>query len=259
MNVKRWMAGVAGLVAVAAGCRAGTVSVIGPPTATPGGTVTVSVALSADLTGVYALQGAISYDPAVLTPLSSQEATAAQGFWPGAQAPFPGETIPKDADLFRMNASQAGTVVFGYVKNPSNPAGSPSQSVPPTALRVTFSVVPGATGITVLQLSPYTVNGQNLPAVIAGAADGSPVDAAAGSPLSISLRLPGDLNGDGVVDLSDVILAVQIAGGIVPAGAGPPAVPNGDVWPAGAPDGRVSLEDATRLLRFVTGLDSSLT
>lgn len=258
MVVTRWMAVSAAMVAVGMGCRAGSVAVTGPGTATPGGTVTVSVALSSDLTGVYALQGAISYDAAVLTPLASQESSAAQGFWAGAQAPFPGETIPKDADLFRMNASQSGTVVFGYVKNPSNPSGSPSPSVPATALRVTFNVAAGASGSTALQLSPYTVNGQSLPAIIAGASDGSPLDASIGAPLIIAFRLPGDLNGDGVVNLDDVILSLQIAGGLASAVPNPPGVGNGDVWPAGALDGKVSLEDATRLLRFVSGLESGL-
>jgi hypothetical protein len=220
--------------------------------------VTVAVTLSPDLTGVYALQGGISYDPAVLAPLPSQESTAAQGFWLGALSPFPGETIPKDADLFRMNASQAGTVIFGYVKNPSNPAGSPSLSVPGTALRLTFNVLSGAAGATTLQLLPYTVNGRSMPAIIAGASDGTPLDASAGAPLAIAIRLPGDLNSDGTVNLDDVILAVRVAGGLLPAGSGSASAGNGDVWPAGAPDGKVTLGDATRLLRFISGLDTSL-
>lgn len=238
--------------------RAGTVSVTGPSAATPGGTVTVAVTLSSDLNNVYALQGALTYDPAVLTPLPSQESTAAKGFYAGGAAPFPGETIPRDADLFRMNASQLGTLVFGYVKNPTSPAGSSSTVVPPTALAITFNVAGTAAGSTAVQLAPYAVNGRSLPAVIAGGADGSALDASAGVPLLISFRRAGDLNSDGTVDRADVVLALQLAGGLSASSAAGTSVTNGDVWPRGAGDGRVTLQDAARLFRFVSGLETDL-
>jgi hypothetical protein len=256
MNVTRYLAAAAAMVVCGVGCRAGTVRVTGPATAAPSGTVTVSVALSPDMNNVYALQSALSYDASVLTPLPSQEATAAQGFHSGALAPFPGETIPKDADLFRMNTSQAGALVFGYVKNPSNPAGSPSTVVPATALKITFNVATTATGATTLQLNPYEVNGHAMPALIVGGIDGLPLDASVGAPLVIAFRLPGDVNGDLVVTLDDVAMALQLAGGL-DASTGSSAR-NGDVWPSGAPDGVVTLRDAVQILRFVNGLDTAL-
>lgn len=237
---------------------AGTVNVTGPAVSSPGATVTVSVALSPDLNNVYALQAALSYDPSVLTLLPTQEATAPQAYWAGSQAPFPGETIPKDADLFRMNASQSGLVVFGYVKNPSNPAGSGSQVVPATALRLNFSVAAGATGKTTVRLAPYSVNGQSMPELILGGSDGAPIDASVGAPLVISLHRPGDVNGDGVVGLGDVVMALQLAGGVQLGATDTPSVINGDVNPPGAHDGKVSIEDAVRILRFVSGFDTSL-
>ena len=259
MNAARTFAAVAVAGLMTAGAAlAGTVSVTGPAVASPGGTVTVSVTLTPDLNNVYALQAALSYDPSALTLLPTQDATAPQSFWPGAQAPFPGETIPKDADLFRMNPSQSGIVVFGYVKNPSNPSGSSSKIVPATALRLTFTVASGATGNTTVRLAPYTVNGQSIAALILGGSDGTPIVASVGAPLTITLRMPGDVNGDGVVGLKDVLMALQLSGGLQLGATDTPQVSNGDVSPAGAPDGKMTLGDAIRILRFVSGFDTTL-
>jgi len=248
----------AALVALGTGASyAAEVAVTGPSSATPGGTVTLAVSLSPDLDAVYAIQGALAYDPAVLTPLES-EGVVPQGFHEGDAEPFPGETIPKDADLFRMNASAPGQVVFGYVKNPSNPAGSPSAAMPHEALRVTFSVAPGASGQTSVSLAPYSVNGQSLPAVLVGSVNGAPLEAAVGGPHTLALVLRGDADGSGDVTMNDVLLALQAAGGL-PEGEGAALrVPNADVWPAGAPDGQVTLEDALRIGRFLAGLETDL-
>jgi hypothetical protein len=259
MNATRTLAATAVVAMIAVGTAvAGTVSVTGPAVASPGGAVTVSVALSPDLNNVYAVQAALAYDPAVLTLLPTQDATAPQAYWQGAQAPFPGETIPKDADLFRMNPSQSGLVVFGYVKNPSNPAGSSSQVVPATALRLNFTVASGATGTTTLRLAPYTVNGQSLPEILLGASDGSPIETELGAPLLIAFRMPGDVNIDGTVSLDDVVMALQLAGGVQLGASDTPSALNGDVSPTGTPDGAVTLEDAIRILRFVSGFDTTL-
>lgn len=259
MNAARILAATAvAWLTTAGAAQAGIVGVNGPATASPGGTVTVSVTLTPDLNNVYALQAALSYDPLALTLLPTQDSTAPQSFWPGAQAPFPGETIPKDADLFRMNPSQSGIVVFGYVKNPSNPAGSSSQVVPATALRLNFTVASGATGKTTVRLAPYTVNGQSIPALILGGSDGTPIDASVGAPLTITLRMPGDVNGDGVVGLKDAVMGLQLSGGLQLGATGTPNISNGDVSPAGAPDGKMTLGDAIRILRFVSGLETSL-
>lgn len=238
-------------ICAAGAANAGTVSLTAPATAKPGGTVTISVQLSPDLNGVYALQGGFSYDPAILTPLPSQSG-AAQGFHAGALPPYPGETVPKDADLFRINLSTAGRVLFGYVKNPSNPPGSPSTTMPATAVKVAFQVAEGAAGTTQVSWSPYTVDGRNVPAVLAGGADGAALDAQPGAPLPIVITLSGDANADGHVDLADVRLVLQTLAGLDVEGTGP-VMENADVWPADTPDGHLTLEDAISIARMVQG------
>ncbi|HEY3412240.1 MAG TPA: cohesin domain-containing protein [Armatimonadota bacterium] len=259
MNAARILAAgaIAGLMTGGA-ARAGTVALTGPANASPGGTVTVSVTLTPDLNNVYALQAALTYDPVVLTLLPTQDTSAPQSYWTGASTPFPGETIPRDADLFRMNPSQLGVVVFGYVKNPSNPAGSSSKVVPATALRLSFAVAPGATGSTTVRLAPYTVNGRSMPELILGASDGAPIDAGVGVPLVITFRMPGDVNGDGVVGLGDVVMALQLSGGVQLGTGDRSSIVNGDVSPAGAPDGKVKVDDAIRILRFIHGFETTL-
>jgi hypothetical protein len=243
-------AGVGMLVAGTA--RAGTVDIAGPAAARPGGTVTVSVQLPTDLNNVYALQGGLSYDPAVLTPLPAQDG-AAQGYYAGGLPPFPGESISADADLFRLNALVAGRLLFGYVKNPASPIASPSAAVPATALKITFNIAPDAKGTTQVAWTPYTVNGRDLPALLAGTKDGTPLDASPGVPLPVILTLQGDADGSGVVDMADVQMVLTAAAGL-PAGAIPPFMENADVWPS-APDGVLTLEDANRIARFIAGLE----
>lgn len=69
--------------------------------------------------------------------------------------------------------------------------------------------------------------------------------------------IPGDLNYDGVVDINDVKLALQIGAGLA-SGAYPGVnFPNGDVVPA-SPDGKIDLRDADHILRFVLGTDHIL-
>jgi hypothetical protein len=252
-----------GLMA-SAGAQASLVSLTGPPSAAPGGTVAVTIALAPELSGVYALQAGLTYDPAVLTPVPNQDATAPQGFHPGTPGnTFPNETIPKDADLFRLNAGQSGRIVLGYVKNPADPAGSPSNPMPAQAVQILFEVAQDAPPSTTLQLEPYVVHGQTLPAVILGAQDGSPLPAGAGPALTISLgttpaRLPGDANADGLVNVEDVILALQTAGGAIPPGGSGLNILNADVWPPATGDGKVTLEDAVRIWRRLNGLESGL-
>lgn len=235
---------------------AATVSVNGPASATPGGDVTLIVSLPDDLTGVYALQGALTYDPVALTPLET-DAIQPQAFHAGAAAPFPGETIPRDADLFRMNAQAPGTLIFAYVKNPSSPAASPAAAIPPAALSVTFRVAAGASGQTQVALAPYTVNGQAMPAVILGDVNGDPIAAEAGAAHTLALTLRGDADGDGEITMTDVLLAMQAASGL-PLDGGALRVDNADVWPPGQPDGHVTMEDALRIGRFLAGLETDL-
>jgi DNA-binding beta-propeller fold protein YncE len=73
----------------------------------------------------------------------------------------------------------------------------------------------------------------------------------------------GDVNRNGVLDLQDAALVIRIAAGL-PFGESASnyeveralALLRGDVWPKGAPDGRLSIEDAVRLARAAAGMDS---
>ncbi|MCM0084162.1 hypothetical protein L4X63_21500 [Geomonas sp. Red32] len=70
------------------------------------------------------------------------------------------------------------------------------------------------------------------------------------------LVIKGDVNGDGVVDLADVLAAMRIALGLDP--AAPQALGRGDVAPlAGgvpAPDGRIDVGDVTVILQKLVGV-----
>jgi hypothetical protein len=80
------------------------------------------------------------------------------------------------------------------------------------------------------------------------------------SPLqAVSPRLLGDLDGDLRITLSDVLLALRIAvGKVTPT---PAQLQSGDVSPVPGQggrafgDGRITLPDAKRILRFLTGLE----
>lgn len=260
MSCHRTIAVLTAALVIGASAAAAEVAVTGPSAATPGGTLTVAVTLSPDLNNVYALQAGLVYDPAVLTPLPESPATPGGAYAGTPGNVFPGETIPRDADLFRMNASQAGLIVLGYVKNPSDPAGSPSTTVPATALQVTFNVAAEATGETTVGLGSYTLNGSTMAGILLGTRDGTPVAATVAAPLKVSLgtpgRHPGDANDDAEVSLADVLLQLQAAGGTT--GIPQLNMSNADVWPASGADGRITLEDAVRTWRFVSGLEAGL-
>lgn len=66
--------------------------------------------------------------------------------------------------------------------------------------------------------------------------------------LNTAAPLPGDTNGDGVVDATDVTLAAEMAGGKVPANA--VAIANSDM----NGDGILDMRDATRINRLFHGL-----
>ena len=67
-------------------------------------------------------------------------------------------------------------------------------------------------------------------------------------------QVDGDLNGDGIVDVADVVLAQRIALGlIVPTAT---QLAHGDVAPAGAPDGVIDAADVNRILRKALGLET---
>ena len=68
----------------------------------------------------------------------------------------------------------------------------------------------------------------------------------------------GDINGDGVVDVADALLALQIASGSVPVAS--QHLVNGDVAPfidgKPSPDGAITIADALLMLRKIVGLVS---
>lgn len=65
----------------------------------------------------------------------------------------------------------------------------------------------------------------------------------------------GDLNGDGKVDLADVALALQMAGGLADSDVPPAQFSAGDIAPTGSPDNAIQVDDATRILRGYLGLE----
>lgn len=68
---------------------------------------------------------------------------------------------------------------------------------------------------------------------------------------------PGDVDrSGGAANMADVALALRVSGGLTNGGAASVSVPNGDVFPKGSPDGRLTLEDALRILRGVMGLET---
>lgn len=64
----------------------------------------------------------------------------------------------------------------------------------------------------------------------------------------------GDVNGDGSFTAADIQLAFRIAAGLAPATE--QAVTTGDVFPVGAPDGKIELRDVLRLERAFNGKDT---
>lgn len=65
----------------------------------------------------------------------------------------------------------------------------------------------------------------------------------------------GDINGDGIVSVTDVLLALRIASGLVP--LTPTALAHGDVYPLvngrPAPDGKIDNNDAQQILNKIAG------
>ena len=64
----------------------------------------------------------------------------------------------------------------------------------------------------------------------------------------------GDLNGDGVVDVADVLLAEQMALGLITPTA--TQLLQADVAPKGAPDGIIDAADVARIKRKALGLET---
>lgn len=77
---------------------------------------------------------------------------------------------------------------------------------------------------------------------------------ASGPSASTTGSADGDLNGDGLVDAADLALAERIALGLaVPT---PGQLLHGDVYPAGNPDGVITMDDVDRIRRKILGIES---
>lgn len=76
--------------------------------------------------------------------------------------------------------------------------------------------------------------------------------------LAGSNGIPGDVDGSGAVTISDVIMAIRIAAGLANSTSAGTHFALGDVFPAGNPDHKISLEDAQRIIRHAYGLDPVL-
>jgi YD repeat-containing protein len=76
-----------------------------------------------------------------------------------------------------------------------------------------------------------------------------------GMPASVaSNKVDGDLNGDGIVNVVDVMLAEQIAEGLrIPTAD---QLVHGDVSPPGNPDGNIDVRDVARIMRKAFGLEN---
>ena len=69
-----------------------------------------------------------------------------------------------------------------------------------------------------------------------------------GQPLTGRFNKPdGDLNGDGIVNIVDVLFAARISGGLMT--PTPDQLDHGDVAPSGNPNGKIDAVDVMRILR----------
>lgn len=67
---------------------------------------------------------------------------------------------------------------------------------------------------------------------------------------------PGDVDDDGSVTVADVVTAIRIAGGLASSSVAATHFPLADVFPAGSPDRKITMEDALRIIKHVYGLDT---
>jgi len=68
--------------------------------------------------------------------------------------------------------------------------------------------------------------------------------------------LAGDVDRSGSANALDAVAALKVAAGLQSSADPMISVKNGDVYPKGAPDGRLTVEDSARILRSVNGLDT---
>ena len=66
----------------------------------------------------------------------------------------------------------------------------------------------------------------------------------------------GDVDRSGSANALDAVAALKVAAGLQSSADPMISVKNGDVYPKGAPNGRLTVEDSARILRSVNGLDT---
>ena len=178
--------------------------------------------MTVDLTknaGVVALRMHLSYDPSVLTLTGVQDGGLLEtaSFVTGRDlAAVPYTVLWEDA-LTHTNHTATGTLVT-------------------YTFRVSEDAEAGATPVTVTydEHSTYNVDLQNVACAITNGA------------VTVSIRKAGDANGDGVLDLKDVVLMRRFL-----AGGWDVMIETKNMDVDG--DGTLSLKDSTLLSRFLAG------
>lgn len=133
------------------------------------------------------------------------------------------------------------TIETGFaIERKANVAGAYAQiATVPTDVKI-YSDIGIPTNVYYYRVRAYNATGNSAYSNVASATTGSGCIA------------NGDLNGDGVVDAGDVVLAQRIAMGIVT--ATPAQLCRGDVSPAGAPNGVINAADVVVIQRKAMGL-----
>jgi uncharacterized delta-60 repeat protein len=181
-------------------------------------------------------------------------------------------TVEVTAELSGRSATLKRTVTLSYGK-PYVAITEPPQDVRTEQQILTLAGVAGSTGgEATLALE---VDGASLPVALQGGAfrkeialhegenriraragDGSGNSSAAQRTVIRYARVPGDLNGDGLVDIRDVLTALRMSLGLEAVTQA--ALEHGDVAPlvdgVSQPDGRIDVGDVLVLLRKVVGL-----
>ncbi|TCV82701.1 DUF6531 domain-containing protein [Sulfurirhabdus autotrophica] len=145
------------------------------------------------------------------------------------------------------------TTQFGYdganrLTSLINPAGETVLLVRDTAGQINNASTTKGTTTTLAKQISYDGSGQITSKLLGNSVkQGSGFDLS-GQPASLaSNRVDGDLNGDGVVNIIDVLFAARIAEGLMT--PTPDQLMHGDVAPAGNPDGKINAIDVLRILR----------